>query len=168
MNNLIGFVGHAALVGNHHDGHALLLVQSFQQFHHLYRSLRVESARRLVGQDNLRTRNQRPGNGHPLALSAREFVGVVLGPVFQSQPLQVFHGLLAALAAAHALIEQRQFHILHGRLESDEVEALEDKTNHVVTVFGGLCLAQVLYQRACQPVFTLVVVVENAQNVQQR
>ena len=67
-----------------------------------------------------------------------------------------------ALAARHALIEQRQFDVLHGRLETYEVERLEDEAYHAVAILGRTRLREVLDERPCQAVLALVVVVEDA------
>ena len=53
MDDLVGLVGHTAFVCYYDDGHALVSIQTLQQLHHLYRRLRVQSASRLIGQDNL-------------------------------------------------------------------------------------------------------------------
>ena len=46
--------------------------------------------------------------------------------------------------SGYPLVEQWQFHILHSGLERDEVKALEDETNHMVSVLRRLPLTQVL------------------------
>ena len=73
-----------------------------------------------------------------------------------------------ALPAAHALIEQRQLHVLHGGLEADEVEGLEDEADHAVAVVRGLALGEVLDQAAVDVVFTRIIVVQDAQDIEQR
>ena len=89
--HLVGLVGHAALMGYDHDGHAVALVELLEQVHHLHAGLGVEGAGRFVGKYNLRFGDERTGYGHTLALTARQLVGVVVGPLAQPQPLQILH-----------------------------------------------------------------------------
>ena len=81
MDYLIRLVRYTALVRHHHDGHILLLVQLLEQLHHLHRGLRVQCARRLIGQDNLWTGDECSGYCHALFLSSRQLVGIMVGPV---------------------------------------------------------------------------------------
>ena len=72
-----------------------------------------------------------------------------------------------AFAARHSLIEEREFHVLHGSLETNKVEGLEHKAYHTVAVIRGLALGQVLDQLARQPVFAGVVVVQDSKDIEQ-
>ena len=81
MYYLVRLIRHAALVRHHDDGHTVVLVQLLQQLHHLHRSLRVQCARRLIGQNNLWMGDECSGYCHALFLSSRQFVGVMFGPV---------------------------------------------------------------------------------------
>lgn len=119
------------------------------------------------GKDNLRLCYQCACYGHTLLLSARQFVRIMSRPLRQSQPVEIFHCHLMALAAAHALIEQRQLNVFHCCLERYEIERLEDESNHAVAVFRRPPFAQVPYQLSAETVFARVVVVEYAKNVEQ-
>lgn len=93
-----------------------------EQFHYLEARLGVEGTRRLIGEDNLGIGDERTGYGHALLLSARHLIRIVVSPRQQPEAVEIVHRHLVALAARHALVEQRQAHILHRRLEADEVE----------------------------------------------
>ena len=69
MYNLVGAIGHTALVRHHHDGDALFRVELLQQLHHLDAGFRVEGARRLIGQDNFRLSNDGASNGYVVAVN---------------------------------------------------------------------------------------------------
>ena len=88
-------------------------------------------------------------------------------PVRESQLLQVFHGHLVPLLPRNSLIIKGKFHVLHRCFKADEVEALEHEADHPVTVVGGLFLGQVPDQLAVQPVFTRVVIVQDAEDVEE-
>ena len=143
-------------------------IQRLHELHHLDAGLRVEGTSGLIGQDDLRLGDERPGDGHALFLSAAELIGIVSGPVEQAEPFQIFQSELMALAATDTLIEEGQLDVLHSRLEADEVEALEDEAYHAVAIVGSTALAQVLDEHASQLVGALVIVVEDAQDVEQR
>ena len=63
------------VVGHHDDSATILTVQFVEQFHNLCTHLRVEVTSGLVGQQNLWVANDGTGDGHTLALSARELCG---------------------------------------------------------------------------------------------
>ena len=71
-----------------------------------------------------------------------------------------------ALAAWHTLVEKRKFHVLHGRLETYEVERLEHEPYHTVAVVRSLLLGEVFYEFPRQPVLAGIVIVKDSQYVQ--
>ena len=91
----------------------------------------------------------------------------MLRPVLEAEAVQIFHSELMALVAAHSLVEERELDVLDGRLETDEIEGLEDKAYHPVAVVGGLALAQVLDELAVQPIFTGIIVVQDTEDIEQ-
>ena len=78
----------------------------------------------------------------------------MVGPLFQSQLVEVFQCERVALLAFHALVEKGQCHVFHRVLERDEVERLEDEAYHAVAQFGGTGLAQVLDEHSVQVVIS--------------
>ena len=168
VDDLVRLVGHAALVRDDNDGLVLFLVESFEQFHHFHACLGVECAGGFVGEDDFRIGDERAGDSHALLLSTRHLVGIVVGPGQQVEAFEIFQCHLMAFAARHTLIEERQLHVLYRCLEADEVKALEDEADEVVAVFGGATLTEIFDERAVEDVLATVVVVENAQDVEQR
>ena len=69
------------VVGDHHDRLAVVVDAAPQQLEHLRAGAGVEVAGRLVGEDDPRPADQRPGHRDPLLLAAAELVGLVLEPV---------------------------------------------------------------------------------------
>ena len=84
------------LVGDQHD-RAALRVQLVEQRQRVLGGDRVEVAGRLVGQDQRRVGDQRPGDRDPLLLTAGQLTGPVLDPVGQPDPVE---GLDAPAACA--------------------------------------------------------------------
>ena len=72
------------VVGDHHDGLAVVVDAAAEQVEHLGARLRVEVAGGLVGEDDPRPADQRPGHGDPLLLAAGELVGLVVQPVAEA------------------------------------------------------------------------------------
>ena len=68
---------------------------------HVRGGVAVQVAGRLVGEQQRRLGDQRPGHRDPLLLAAGELVGLVLGPV--GQPDQVQRGQRPARGARAAL-----------------------------------------------------------------
>lgn len=168
VDDLVGAVGNAALMRDHDDGHALFAVELGEQLHHFLGSLGIERARRLVRQEDLGIGDQGAGDGHALLLSAGHLVGIVLRPGGEAELVEILHRQFVALVAAHTLVEERKFDVLHRGLESDQVEGLEDEADHPVAVVRGLALRQALDQFAVDVVFAGIIVVQDAQNVEQR
>lgn len=167
-DDFVRLVGDRLFVGDADDGHAHVDVHAAQQVHHLLRGDAVQCARGFVCEDDLRFVDQRPRDGHALFLTARHLVGHVFGPLLQAQHVEVFEGEGVALAAGDALIVEWQGDVFDGVLVVDQVEGLENIADHVVAGRGGLRLAEILDQAAGQIVAAAVIVVEDAEDVEQR
>ena len=89
-------------------------------------------------------------------------------PVGQPQSVKIFHRHLAPTFAGHALIKEGQLNIFNSVLKGNKVERLKDEAYHAVAIFGGTCLAEVAYKGVVEDVFARVVIVEYAQDVEQR
>ena len=137
VNDLVGLIGHFLSVRDQNHRHAAAVHLS-EQVHHLLRRLAVESAGRLVGQNDLRPGDQRAGDRHALLLSSRHLVGHVVGPIAQSEPVEELEGHRVALAAGHSLVIEGQRDVLHRVFVADQVERLENEADHPVPVFGRL------------------------------
>jgi len=62
-------LGEVGVVGHHDDGKPCASVQVPQDLAYLHRPLRVEAPRRLVGKEDLRAVDERPGDARPLHLT---------------------------------------------------------------------------------------------------
>src|SRR5947209_17870184 len=76
VDDAVGARGDVLLVRDEDDG-VSGLVQPLEEAHDLVRSVRVERARRLVGQKNGRVVDDRARDCDTVALAARETVGAV-------------------------------------------------------------------------------------------
>ena len=87
------------------DGYRQLVVQAFEVGQDLQLALEVEGRQRLVHQQQARRGEQRPGDGHALALAAAEAVGA---PVEQAADAQQPGDLVEPRLAGAALLAKRQ------------------------------------------------------------
>ena len=62
----------------------------------------------------MRVVDQSPGDGDALALTAGQFVGLVVGPRFQTDGFQLFHGPFCPFLAADAGVDQGQGDVVQG------------------------------------------------------
>ena len=128
-----GVLGRQLRVVGHHDDQPIL-GDLLEQVHDLDRSLAVQSAGGLVGQEDLRVVDQGPGNGHPLHLAAGELVGLFVGLIAQPYLLQGCLGPAAPLLPGYAGQGQGQLHVGQHGLVGDQVVALEYEADGVVPV----------------------------------
>ena len=113
--------------------------------------------------------DQRARDRDALLLAARELARQVLGPVGEPDALEILGGERVALPARHALVVERQRDVLDRGLEGDQVEGLEDEADEPAAQDRrpwsrrGRCT-----QLPVEAVLALVVVVEEAEDVEQR
>src|SRR5690554_2740185 len=91
-----------------------------------------------------------------------------MGPVFQSYTLEVIHRDTIALFSRNILIIQRKCHVVHSVFKGHQVERLKHKTEQLTAQTSGAGFAEVFDQLPVEQVFTLIVIVEHAEDVEQR
>ena len=97
--------GHQRLVvGGDDGGDPLLLDQRADQIHDPGGGVAVQLTGRLVGEQDARSRGQRPGQGHPLLLAAGQLVGPLIGMAGQADQVQHLGDPGVPLAAARSAV----------------------------------------------------------------
>ena len=81
------------VVRNDDNRLTVFFVQRLEHLHDFSAGFCIEVPCGLVGKDDPRVDDQRPGDGHPLLLTARKLVGPVVRAVFQPDSLQRRHRL---------------------------------------------------------------------------
>ena len=102
-----------------------------------------------------------------LALTAGELVGQVVPVVLQTDLPEILHGHLVALGALYTPVVQGQRDVFHGVLETDKVERLEDESYELVAHHAGVVFGEVLDEPSRKAVLAFIVVVQDADDVQQ-
>ena len=97
VDHAVGPRGRLRVVRHHDDRLAELLVQAPQQLEDLVARLRVEVARGLVGDQDLRVGHDRARDRDALLLAARELPRVVVHPVGEADDRERRLDVLAAL-----------------------------------------------------------------------
>ncbi len=136
-----GLLGLRLVVGYHYDGAAVLLVELVEQVHDLDTHLGVQITGRLIGEDDVGVTYDRAGDGYTLALTAGELRREVAHTVAQADLLKYGLGQLATLRGRDLAIEQGKLHVVQHVQGIDQVEALEDEAQLLVTEGGQLLVA---------------------------
>ena len=115
-------------MSGHHDGGAAG-VDFAEQVHDVERQVRIEVARRLVGQHEHGVVHQRARNRDALLLAAGQLLRIRVHSVLQSDPLQ--HLKRLALLRGHGRAEHARHNrdILEDGLSRNELEILKDKAH---------------------------------------
>src|SRR3970282_313398 len=90
----------------------------------LFARRRVQVPRRLVGEDDRRLIHERPGDRHPLALSAGELVGTRPDPVAEVDALERLPRALRSLFRADAPVHQWKLDVPKGARAREEMKRL--------------------------------------------
>ena len=158
-------LGQLRVVG-HHD-HQTVFGDLFQQLHHLYAGFAVQGAGWFVRQQNVRIIDQRPGDGHPLHLSAGHLAGLLVQLLSQSHLLQGSLCPLAPLCPGDAGNGQGQLHIGQDGLVGNQIVALEYEADGMVSV--GIPIPILIFPGG-NPVddqLSAVIAVKSADDIQQ-
>ena len=123
-HHALGGIGDWLVVGDEQD-RLTTLVQAAEQLEDLFAALAVECAGRLVGEHQRRLVGQRPGDGQPLTLTARQHAGRLLGLVTDAEQVEQVAGTRLGALALAAGDDGRHDHVLQHRHAFEEVEELE-------------------------------------------
>ena len=109
----VGPRGEVGVVGDHDRGHAPLAGVEDHPHHDLAVG-RVERTRWLVGEEELALADHGPSDGHTLALTAGELIGVVPGSIGQPELLERGESRLLCLAGRDAVELEGKRDVLRG------------------------------------------------------
>ena len=124
-------------MGHHNDGRTFL-VELAEEIHNLLTVLGVQVTGRLIGEDQLRTCDDRTGDGHSLLLTSGKLLREVLGSVADGHSLHNLGDLLLTLGRGDVQVPQRKLDVLIDIQFIDQVEALEHESDVALTELGAL------------------------------
>ena len=132
------------VVGDEHDRLAALDARAPQRVEDLGAGRVVEVAGRLVGEQERRSGDERPGDGDALLLAGRELVGLVALLAGQVDERDDVADPLGQLAPGRVVAgdRERQRDVLGDVEQRDEVERLEDEAGPVAAQPGRLVVGE--------------------------
>ena len=132
--------GHLMRDDDDRDAH--LLVDLLQKIEDLLRGLRIQRRGRLITEEHLRIRRERPGDRHTLLLSTRQLSRIVLHPVLEADELQQLHRPRLCLFLLDPCDLQRESNISKKIPLIQEVKLLEDHA-HLATRLPDLLITHI-------------------------
>ena len=162
----MGYLGIMLIMRYHDDGGALV-VQLGKQMHYLGSILGIEVTRRLIGKDELGTKDHGTGDGYSLLLTTRKLVREVLGTMADGHSLHNRLHLCLALRLRNIKIGKRKLDVLLYIQFIYQVETLEHKTDFSLSHIRALLFLQVCHLVITQEIFSRSWVVEQTEDVEQ-
>ena len=150
-----------------HDDQAIAR-NLLEQVHDLYGRCRVQGAGRLVCQHDLGVVDEGASNGHALHLSARKLARALVHMLAQANCLKRLARTLTTLGMAHTRKRKRQLHVFQDSLVRNEVIALEDEADAVVSVGVPIAIAEVLGRNTVDEQIAGIEMIQSANNVEHR
>src|SRR6056297_172274 len=136
----VGVRGGDRVMGDHHDRLAEVVDGRPHERQDLGTGHRVEVAGGFVGEDDLRSRSERPSDGDTLLLTTGELARPMLQSVAESDGVDYVVDPL--LVTRFATEHHRQADVLLGGQRRDQVEGLEDETDLGAPELGDLLVVE--------------------------
>ena len=114
-------------MGNVNKGCSYFCLQRFQLHFHLVPELEVQSPQRLVQQKNGGIQHQTPGDGHPLFLTAGEFIDIFIFKPCQIHPIQDGPNLLLDFLFVLATPPQAEGDVFSNVHHGEQRQVLENQ-----------------------------------------
>ncbi len=161
--------GHRGVVGDqeHGDARCVELLEHLQNFD---ARVRIQIARRLVGQEQRRLVHQRPCDRYALLLPAGHLRRHVLDPIAESHAVQELACALLRFgrSAVHGRVIQRHEHVVDRGGPRQQVEALKDEPELGRAHQRPLVRRQAAHVLAVEPILARGGPIEAAQDVHER
>lgn len=141
------------IVGNENDGLSLGM-EAFENREDFRTGFRIESSRRLVGENDGRISNDCPGNRHALLLSAGKFVRTVPGFLGKSDAFERGKRPFPPLRLPYSLIRERKHDLFQGGKSRDEVVALKNESDLLSAKLGLFVSRKFFYGNSVEFVFS--------------
>ena len=127
----------AGIVSGEHERHAMAIAEVAHQVHEDFGVLAIEVGRRLICEDERRSRGDSSRHRYPLLLSSGQLGWTTVAKVGQTEVVQ-HRPCVIAPAGRHPLQLEDQLHVLDGGEHRDEVERLKHKADRVQAQVGTI------------------------------
>lgn len=124
------------VVSDHDDGTSVLCIEPMKDTHYFRPHFGIEVTGRFVGENNLGIAYNGAGNGHALALTSGELLGIMAQPMRHFHALEDFVCRLPPFAFAHAAIEERQHGVVQHIERIDEMKTLKYESQLFIAESG--------------------------------
>src|ERR1051325_2236272 len=131
-------VGSVGFGVRHLNNGCAFIVKAFEQIHNLFALGRMQVARRLVGENQTRVRDYCARDADQLLLSAGKLSRIQILLTDDLKSIERVADDRFAILAAHVSIRERQFEIFEHSLIVQQVIALKDEADVLVTKFRAL------------------------------
>ena len=145
----------------------MLAVQAGDQLKDRFSSAAVEIAGRLIGQQDLRLGDERPGQGQPLLLASGKLARTMMPARFQSYFAQPAGRFLFRSGERLPARQQGHGYVLQRSELGQQVVKLPDVSDFAVTKLGGIIFRKRIHLRVCAVYGTGGRTIKSRQDVQQ-
>ena len=142
MDGAVGDGSQLLIVGDDDEGLVQLIAQFEEEVVQLYLIVRVETARRLIGEDHQGVVDQRTGDRHTLLLTTGELCRLVLPALGQSHHVEQLFRLLFRCGVTHVAYQRGDHHVLQRGELGQQLMKLKDESDMLVAEVGELLLVQ--------------------------
>ena len=134
------------VVSDHDDGTSVLRIEPMKDTHYFRPHFGIEVTGRFVGEDNLGIAYNGAGNGHALALTSGELLGIMAQPMRHFHALEDFVRRLSPFTFAHAAIEERQHGVVQHVERIDEMKTLKYESQLFIAESGQSLVVHGVYR----------------------
>src|SRR5947208_3240212 len=129
-------LGEYALMGDHDDGHAKVLLNFTKQRKNGFARRAVKIAGRLVGKKDFGAIDESAGDGGALLLATGKFAGAMADAFFEPDALERFADARGAFGAVDLCEAQRQFDVFFEGHARKKIEGLKNHADGLAAVAG--------------------------------
>lgn len=157
--------GQYRVMGDQHQGRALLLIEFEQQVADMLAVGVIEAAGRLIGEEKPGRDGEGTGKGDTLLFAARQLAGEVMHAGLQAHTLQPAPGGLARVAVAAQV--QRQHDVFQCGKIANQMEGLEDEGATLAAAGGPGVVVKLAEGLAGEDDFAVIGDVQSGEQAQQ-
>src|SRR5690606_19423078 len=110
----------------------LIFIEPDKKIHDFNTGFGVQVAGQLVGKQKGRVVDQSPGNGNALLLTARELIGIMMYPRFQSQEFKRLSCPVCSVLRDLSAVKKWNFNVFQGCRPGQKIESLKNEADFFI------------------------------------